>query len=119
MLAARDLTGYNPGLIAPLTGAKPQMIEAGRTPEQQQAVDFMRAAPFDVISANDLSGVLSPAIKFESQKEQQQRHSAVLAVLRELGQQPTRRRSGWPARRPHAHGSCATTTSGGPPAPPG
>ncbi len=45
----------------------------------------MRAAQFDVISANDLSGVLSPAIKFESQKEQQQRHSAVLAVLRELG----------------------------------
>jgi hypothetical protein len=86
-LAMRDLTNYNPGLIAPLTEAKLQMIEAGRTPEQQRAVDFLRAAPFDVIAASDLSALLTPLGDGESAKDQQHRHAAMLAVLRELGVQ--------------------------------
>lgn len=87
-LAERDLSNYNPGLTAPLTEAKLAMAEAGRTLEQQRAVDFAKAAPFDVIASSDLARTLTPRDENEPRKEHQWRHASVLAALREVGVQP-------------------------------
>lgn len=87
-LAERDLSHYNPGLAAPLTEAKLAMAEAGRTLEQQRAVDFVKLAPFHVIAGSDLARVLTPRDENEPRKEQLQRYASVLAVLREVGVQP-------------------------------
>jgi len=84
-LKNRDLTGFNPGMRAPLNAMKAQLIESGRTDEQQDAVEFVRACPWEVIFSSDLYR----AILGLDDGDPDRRHKvqSVAAVLREVGVQ--------------------------------
>lgn len=84
-LASRNLSLFNPGRRAPLTQMKQQMISAGRSDEQQTAVEFVQACPFDVVAADDLMQTLVPDFQDERHAEHKARQNAVGAVLREVG----------------------------------
>jgi hypothetical protein len=94
LLRERDLSGFNPGARAPLTEIKEQMIQTGRTDEQQDAIEFAQACPHEVIAADDLMQVLVPALEDEPARDRKARIAAVTAVLREVGIQ-TRKGKVW------------------------
>jgi hypothetical protein len=84
-LKSRDLSGFNPGMRAPMNAMKSQLIESGRTDEQQDAVEFVRACPWEVIYSSDLYRVVLGVDDGDS--ERRQNVQAVGAVLREVGVQ--------------------------------
>jgi hypothetical protein len=85
-LATRDLSRYNPGERAPLTAAKERMAEDNRTDEQQRAVDFARAAPFEVILSTDLIEMLAPVVTMAAPTPGGKRTTKVVDV-RESGKE--------------------------------
>ena len=87
MLATRDISRFNPGRRAPLNEIKRQMIAAGRTDEQQTAVELVQACPYDVVAATDLMRVLVPEIDGERYAEHKARIAAVAMAMRETGAQ--------------------------------
>ncbi len=87
MLATRDISQFNPGRRAPLNEIKQQMIAAGRTDEQQTAVELVQACPYDVVAATDLMRVLVPEIDGERYAEHKARIAAVAMAMRETGAQ--------------------------------
>ena len=84
-LKARDLSGFNPGMRAPLNAMKAQLIESGRTDEQQDAVEFVRACPWDVIFSSDLYRVVLGVD--DGDPDRRHKLQSVGAVLREVGVQ--------------------------------
>lgn len=84
-LSARDITHFNPGARAPLNEIKAQVIASGRTDEQQTAVEFVQACPFDVVGSADLMALVAPEIDGEKRQERRARMNAVAAVLRDVG----------------------------------
>ena len=87
-LLARDLSKFNPGRRAPMNDMKAQMIAAGRTEEQQTAIEFAQACPHPVIAASDLIPMLVPQLDDkERHSDRQRRVLAVAAALREIGKQ--------------------------------
>jgi len=84
-LKARDLSGFNPGMRAPLNAMKAQLIESGRTDEQQDAVEFVRACPWEVIYSSDLYRAILGAD--DGDPERRHKVQSVAAVLREIGVQ--------------------------------
>jgi hypothetical protein len=87
VLLTRDISGFNPGARAPLNEIKVQMIAAGRTDEQQTAVEFAKACPYEVVSGAAVVRVLIPEFEGERSTDRKGRVNAVAAVLRELGAQ--------------------------------
>ncbi|HTT41329.1 MAG TPA: DUF5906 domain-containing protein, partial [Burkholderiales bacterium] len=87
LLRSRDLAGFNPGQRAPLNEMKQQMIASGRTDEQQLAVDFAKACPYQVVASNDLMTTLAPPLEHERPPERKARTNAITAALREIGAQ--------------------------------
>jgi hypothetical protein len=87
LLKSRDLGKFNPGRRAPLNEMKAQMIAAGRSEEQQTAVEFARACPHDVIAATDLMHVLAPREEHETARDRKTRMAAIAAALKEIGAQ--------------------------------
>lgn len=61
------------------------MIAAGRTDEQQTAVEFVRACPHDVIAACDLVQVLVQRDPDEHARDHKARIAAMAAALKEIG----------------------------------
>ena len=88
-LRSRNLSKFNPGMRAPLNSMKEQMIEAGRTEEQQIAVDLVRACPHAVVGAADLMKALVPVPVHghENAGARRTRTSAITAVLKDIGKQ--------------------------------
>ena len=84
-LKVRNIGSFNPGMRAPLNAMKAQLIESGRTDEQQDAVEFVRACPWDVILSSDLYRVILGADDHDP--ERRQKALSVAAVLREVGVQ--------------------------------
>lgn len=87
LLRHRNIRDFNPGQRAPLNEMKAQMIAAGRTEEQQTAVEFAKACPHEVIASNDLFRVLVPEIDQERRSDREARVKAVAAALKEIGAQ--------------------------------
>ena len=87
LLRTRDLSRFNPGQRAPLNEMKLQLIASGRTEEQQQAAEFVRECPYEVVAGTDLAQLLVPKSDEERDSERRGRINAVNAVLRELGAQ--------------------------------
>ena len=87
ILRNRDIRRFNPGQRAPLNEIKIQMIAAGRTEEQQTAVEFVKACPHDVIASVDLFRVLVPEVDHERRADHEARIKAVAAALKEIGAQ--------------------------------
>lgn len=87
LLRSRDIGRFNPGQRAPLNEMKRQMIAAGRTDEQQTAIEFAKACPHDVIAACDLMTALAPREDNETAKDRKLRAAAIAAVLKEAGAQ--------------------------------
>jgi hypothetical protein len=85
LLRSREISGFNPGRRAPLNEMKEQMIAAGRTDEQQTAVEFVRACPHDVIAACDLVQVLVQRDPDEHARDHKARIAAMAAALKEIG----------------------------------
>jgi hypothetical protein len=87
-LQSRDIAQFNPGKRAPLNDMKRQMIAAGRSDEQQTAIDFVQACPHPVIAASDLMHILVPQVdEKERHADRQKRVMAVAGALREVGKQ--------------------------------
>ena len=86
-LATRDISRFNPGRRAPLNQIKRQLIAAGRTEVQQDAVELVRASPHDIIGSTDLMQALVPQENNESTRDHDQRVKAVTAVLKDIGAQ--------------------------------
>ncbi len=84
-LKRRDLGNFNPGMRAPMTAMKSQLIEAGRTDEQQDAIEFVRACPHEIIYATDLHRTVLGLD--DGNPERRQRAMSVNAALREIGVQ--------------------------------
>jgi hypothetical protein len=84
LLKARDISSYNPGARAPLSASKLEMAEGNRTIEQQDAVTFMRTAPFDVILAPDLDHILAPPM-VDQEKERGRQLAAIRQALQGAG----------------------------------
>jgi hypothetical protein len=92
-LKARDLTGFNPGMRAPLNAVKRSMIAAARSDEQQAAADLVAVCPHDLVTGADLMQVLAPRRSDdvgdrsvpEPRRDHEARIKAVAAVLKELG----------------------------------
>jgi hypothetical protein len=87
LLCDRDIRAFNSGMKAPLNDMKRQMIEAGRSDEQQTAVDLMKACPHPIVSAADLTKALVPPIGHESPRDRKARSAAVTAALKDIGLQ--------------------------------
>jgi hypothetical protein len=87
MLRTRNIRNFNPGARAPLNEMKQQLIAAGRTEEQQDAVEFVRACPYEVVSSADLMEVLVPHGAEETKRDHDARTKAVTAALKEIGGQ--------------------------------
>lgn len=62
-------------------------MTAGRTDEQQDAVDFVTACPHTVVAANDLMGILLAGHGDEPERDRRARANAIAAVLRDVGAQ--------------------------------
>jgi hypothetical protein len=86
-LVARDISKFNPGRRAPLNEMKSQMIAAGRTDDQQRAVEFCELCPFPVVAAVDLMRIVVPLDLDESPRDRKVRTNPVTAALRETGRQ--------------------------------
>lgn len=87
LLRNRNIRTFNPGARAPLNAAKQQMINASRSDEQQDAADFVKEFPFEVVAANDVMDLIAPRREQERDSERTVRTNAVRAVMRELGAQ--------------------------------
>lgn len=85
LLKSRDIGKFNPGRRAPLNEMKVQLINAGRTEEQQTAVEFVRACPYEIVGSNDLMEILAPRNHEEPKREHDARTKAVAAVLKDIG----------------------------------
>jgi hypothetical protein len=86
-LKNRNIAQFNPGRRAPLNQIKRQLIAAGRTEVQQDAVELVRASPHDIIGSTDLMQALVPQENNESTRDHDQRVKAVTAVLKDIGAQ--------------------------------
>jgi len=86
-LQARDLSKFNPGLRAPLNEVKQQMIDAGRSSEQQMAVDLVKVCPHPVVSAKDLMATLIESYSTENSRDRRIRVNSVVAALKDIGKQ--------------------------------
>ena len=87
-LRSRNLSKFNPGMRTPLNDMKQQMIEAGRTDEQQAAVDLVRACPHAVVGTADLMKALVPVHGHENiMGARKTRISAISQVLKDIGSQ--------------------------------
>jgi hypothetical protein len=87
LLRTRSLHDFNPGRRPPLNEMKAAVIAAGRSDEQQTAVEFALACPYDVISSVDLMKVVAPKLDEEPERDTRARRNAVTAALREAGMQ--------------------------------
>jgi Family of unknown function (DUF5906) len=92
VLQTRDLSQFNPGERAPLNEAKQQMIDAGRSSEQQTAVDLVKVCPYPIISAKDLMATVIESYDNETGKDRRIRTNSVVAALKDLGKQPLSRK---------------------------
>jgi hypothetical protein len=86
-LSERDLSAFNPGRRPPLNEMKQQIINAGRSSEQQTAVDLVKACPHPVVSAKDLMNALVRPFEHESPRDRKGRALAVIAALKDIGKQ--------------------------------
>jgi len=84
-LKGRDISAFNPGMRAPMTTMKSQLIEAGRTDEQQDTVEFVHACPHDVVYSSDLLRIVLGLDNGDP--DRRQKVQAVVAVLRDIGVQ--------------------------------
>jgi Family of unknown function (DUF5906)/Primase C terminal 2 (PriCT-2) len=89
-LKNRDIAGFDPGRRAPMTAMKEQMIAAGRSQDQQMAVDLVNACPYAVVSGRHLMR----ALVSDSTQDRGRRMNAVIAVLQDCGKRtlPTKYR---------------------------
>jgi hypothetical protein len=86
-----DLSGFDPGRRAPLNEVKRAMIAANRSEEQQSAVEFVQACPYDLVAAADLMRLFVPVQlddngrPTEPERDRKARTNAITAALREIG----------------------------------
>lgn len=86
-LRERSPAGFNPGRRAPENRMKLQMIAAGRSDEQQTAVELVKACPHPIVASDDLMKALVPRGEHEPYNDHRARQAAVIAVLKDLGKQ--------------------------------